>query len=924
MSYRSLVAVPLFVLAAPVLAGEEVRYVEPPAWVEPLYDGGLAESRDNIPLYDRQVRLEDGTVTRYTDIAYWLDTTQTLQQAGTIQLAWLPDKGDLAVHRLEILRDGAVIDLLADGLRPEILRRERELERRSVDGVLTAAFAIPGLKIGDVLRVTSSSSLRDQALAGEMQFAEGIVAEPTKIGLGRLRLSWPESAPIQWKTLGDVAAPESWNESGYTVLDFSLPVAEPDPMPEDAPGRFTVGPQIQVGSFTDWAHVSQSMSRYFTTEGTIAPGGAIASEVARIEQATDVPLERAAMALRMVQDEVSYLLNGMDGGNYLPQAPELTWANRYGDCKAKSLLLLAMLRAMGIEAEAVLVDSDNGDAVAISQPIPGAFDHMIVRAHIAGTDYWLDGTNDGSRLATIDEVPDFGWALPIRSEGADLIPVTQRWPQAPDRLLKVTYDMSAGVDMPVLYTADIEFRGSMGARWRTEAALDDQMIVVGAATKYLEDVIGGVVYDARITYDDEAGVARLVAEGMAFDQFEFDRGVASHYVTGATTNWSFQPDRARSAWREIPYRTGGPLTMAEQWTYQLPENSDAVQLSGIDTLDELAAGTRFTRAAELGEETFEFRDSTSYVPIEIPAAELGDARRAIRRIASGDPVLRIEGPARLWELDDKTIARRLQPHIDGASKLIELKSDMAAFHAFRGTLLTLARDYEDAIADLDRAIDLEGSAELYLLRGEAYNAMGEYDLALADAQTAFDLQGDFEYASNLALRLSQAGRADEALDLLDRLGLSGDEGVDVDTAWAEMSGHADRAAEAWDRLQVALDRQPDDVSLLNSQCWTAGIWSYQLELAEEVCDRAVAVSGNAPGVLDSRALAYYRLGRKDEAMADLEAALAQEPGQAASLFLRGLIRLENGDKSGREDLIYARRIEPGIDRQYKGYGLVPR
>ena len=139
-----------------------------------------------------------------------------------------------------------------------------------------------------------------------------------------------------------------------------------------------------------------------------------------------------------------------------------------------------------------------------------------------------------------------------------------------------------------------------------------------------------------------------------------------------------------------------------------------------------------------------------------------------------------------------------------------------------------------------------------------------------------------------------------------------------------MSGHADRAAEAWDRLQVALDRQPDDVSLLNSQCWTAGIWSYQLELAEEVCDRAVAVSGNAPGVLDSRALAYYRLGRKDEAMADLEAALAQEPGQAASLFLRGLIRLENGDKSGREDLIYARRIEPGIDRQYKGYGLVPR
>ena len=58
-------------------------------------------------------------------------------------------------------------------------------------------------------------------------------------------------------------------------------------------------------------------------------------------------------------------------------------------------------------------------------------------------------------------------------------------------------------------------------------------------------------------------------------------------------------------------------------------------------------------------------------------------------------------------------------------------------------------------------------------------------------------------------------------------------------------------------------------------------------------------------------------------MKDLNTALAQEPGQAASLFLRGLIRLENGDRGGHEDLVKARRISPDIDRQYRGYGLVP-
>lgn len=923
MSYRSLAVAPILILAAPALAGEDVRFVETPAWVEPLYDGGIAESRDNVPLYDRQIRFEDGVVTRYTDIAYRLDTTQALQQMGTIQLSWLPDKGDLAVHRLEILRDGAVIDLLAQGLRPEILRRERELERRSVNGALTAAFAVPGLELGDVLRVTSSTSLRDQALAGAMQAAEPILAEPTKIGTGRLRLSWPDTVPMQWKTLGDVKQPESWSEGGFAVLDFNLPVPEPKAMPEDAPGRFTIAPQIQIGSFADWAEVSQSMSGFYATENLLEPGDAISREVARIEAATSDPVERAAMALRMVQDEVTYLLNGMDGGNYLPQSPHDTWANRYGDCKAKSLLLLTMLRAMGIEAEAVLVDSDNGDAVAISQPIPGAFDHMIVRATIAGEDYWLDGTSAGTRVATIDEVPDFGWALPLRPEGAGLIEVEQRWPESADRTMRVTYDMSAGVDMPVLYSAEIELRGVMGARLRAQAAEQEQFAVVGVATNYLEDLIGGLVYDATISYDDDAGTVLLAAEGMTFDQFGFERGTAIHRLPGATVNWDFKPNRARSAWRDIPYRVRGPLAIKQQWDYRLPPGAGGPQLTGIADLDETAAGVRFKRAIRLSGETLAIADSASYIPAEIPASDLGEQRRAMRRIASGDPMLRIADPHRYWELDDKTVAKQLEPHIAGATRLIELKGDLAAFHNFRATLRVLARDFEGAISDFDRAIELETDPETLVLRADAYDAVGDHDAALADAQMAFELQGDLQYATAYGFRLARAGRAEEALELIDQLGLSGDQGVDAEVVWSEISGHADRTAEAWDRLQIWLDERPDEAVLLNSQCWTAGIWDFQVELAEEVCNRAVAVSGNSAGVLDSRALAFYRMNRKEEAMADLDAALAKEPGQASSLYLRGLIRLEGGDRRGRDDLLHAQRINPEIARRFEGYGLAP-
>src|SRR6202012_176033 len=87
----------------------------------------------------------------------------------------------------------------------------------------------------------------------------------------------------------------------------------------------------------------------------------------------------------------------MDDGGYVPAAADQTWKRRYGDCKGKTALLLALLHGLGIEAEPVLVNSRMGDMLADSLPQLGAFDHVLVRAHINGHVYWLDGTHSGDR-----------------------------------------------------------------------------------------------------------------------------------------------------------------------------------------------------------------------------------------------------------------------------------------------------------------------------------------------------------------------------------------------------------------------------------------------------------------------------------------------------------------------------------------------
>src|SRR3546814_8384966 len=126
-------------------------------------------------------------------------------------------------------------------------------------------------------------------------------------------------------------------------------------MPEDAPLRFRRAPGLEFSTFASWADLSRTIAPLYATAGTIRDSGALAAEVDRIAAATSDPKARADAALRLVQNEIRYLYRGMEKGNYVPQAPEATWSLRYGDCKAKTLLLLAMLDQLGIEARPALV-----------------------------------------------------------------------------------------------------------------------------------------------------------------------------------------------------------------------------------------------------------------------------------------------------------------------------------------------------------------------------------------------------------------------------------------------------------------------------------------------------------------------------------------------------------------------------------------
>ena len=172
--------------------------------------------------------------------------------------------------------------------------------------------------------------------------------------------------------------------------------------------------------------------------------------------------------------------------------------------------------------------------------------------------------------------------------------------------------------------------------------------------------------------------------------------------------------------------------------------------------------------------------------------------------------------------------------------------------------------------------------------------------------------------------LAYEGSEEEAQALLADLPVNDAErGTYADTV-ATVSGLRGDTESGLATLASAVANKPQNGDLLNSDCWYRGLFNVGLDDAVEQCTRAVEHSEQTAPVLDSRAMVRYRLGQMDAALADLDAALAQVPGLAASLYLRGIIKLEKGDKAGRRDVDNALRISPAIASIYARHGVKPK
>ena len=607
---------------------DRVRRGPLPAWAtrsEPLAVPADAGGPVFIRRQDVEAHLDDKGQAQYLGYRVKILQSNALQ-IGNVSLAWDPAAGPPIVHGITVIRDGQTIDVLKTAAF-EILRREDKLEEAKLDGMLTAVLRVPDLRVGDELEIEWTSFSKDPVMGNKASGLLALAASPAP-GRYHVGLSWDAGHKPNVRMTPDLASAAQWSDTALDLRFDNPPTLTP---PKDAPPRYQWQRIAEYSDFADWESVSRHFAPLYVKASTLPPASPLKAEVARIAAANPKPLDRAAAALKLVQQDVRYIYVGLNGGNLTPASADETWQRRYGDCKGKTALLLALLRDMGIEAEPVIVNSSGGDdGFDQHLPNPGLFDHVLVRAHIDGQSYWLDGTLPAVATPAARPVFPVQWVLPLTATGHGLEKLDRHMAKVPDEITLTEIDARAGFDKPATLTSTTITRGVEGLQQQMQFSAITPAQLLDALRQNAVGEFWQAIDSVTWRYDQKAQASILTIKGTGNVDWENGTdGTRSLALPGGGFSPPDRRSRGADARKDVPFYTK-PSYDCYATSIRLPGGTEARQWSATASFDQRLFGHDYYRAWEMRDGTIRMiRGSrTEQTEIDVATAERDNARIA--------------------------------------------------------------------------------------------------------------------------------------------------------------------------------------------------------------------------------------------------------------------------------------------------------
>jgi len=335
----------------------------------------------------------------------------------SIEFDFEPTYQQLVIHYIRILRGKEAINALRER-EISLIQQETELSERLYNGTLTALSILSDVRVGDIIEYAYSVNGSNPVMGGHYcdTFYLGISRPVERV---RLRLLWPSNRELYYQSENTDTGPSIQQAGSDTEYLWEQEKAAAVDVSADAPGWFNQLPTVYLSDFANWESVVKWAVPLYRLNQSLDQS--LTKQIEEWRARFDSPEQRLLAAVRFVQDDIRYLGIEIGPNSHLPTQPSIVFKRRFGDCKDKSLLLVAMLNHLGIEAYPALVDSESGFALQRALASPYAFDHVIAQVRLDGRTYWIDATISFQRGALPYRYnPEYRHALVIREGNTTL------------------------------------------------------------------------------------------------------------------------------------------------------------------------------------------------------------------------------------------------------------------------------------------------------------------------------------------------------------------------------------------------------------------------------------------------------------------------------------------------------------------------
>jgi transglutaminase-like putative cysteine protease len=255
-----------------------------------------------------------------------------------------------------------------------------------------------------------------------------------------------EVAPNHWR----------WELSNVPAVHLEdVPLAPAD---EALTGRMTVhyaASDLGEGAAL-WARIGEWYSQL------AAPRSEAPAEIANASRQLASPDADFMLRLQKVADfmqqNIRYVGIEIGIGGYIPHAAADVYRNRYGDCKDKATLLIAMLDAVGVRATWVMVDTERGvvdprtpsligNHMIAAIEIPKGYENPLLKAVVTartGRRYLIfDPTNEYVPIGLLPTYLQGGYGVLMAGADSQIIPLPTLKPDTDTVEHSAQFELSA-------------------------------------------------------------------------------------------------------------------------------------------------------------------------------------------------------------------------------------------------------------------------------------------------------------------------------------------------------------------------------------------------------------------------------------------------------------------------------------------------